>query len=515
MKKYFALIIPLLLLSSSVLRAQGKLSGLEYRLEMQAGIADGRTPLWLNANKHGLSSLDTKNGYARAALVRPLSADSARRWGIGYGVDAVVPVNYTSKLVVQQAFAELRWLKGVLSVGAKEYPMELKNNELSTGSQTLGINARPVPQVRLALPDYWTLPILNGWLHLKGHIAYGMMTDDNWQHDFTGRNQRYSEKVLYHSKAGFLKIGNEDVFCPWSLELGLEMAAQFGGTSYIWQEGKLVPVKGATNLTAFKNAFLPGGSEVVEQGTAYQNVEGNQLGSWMARINYESDIWKFGVYIDKYFEDHSSMLMMDYNGYGTGEEWNVRKRRHYFVYDPKDMLLGAELTYKYSRPVRSVVFEYLYSKYQSGPVYHDHTQAFPDHISGRDNYYNHYIYPGWQHWGQVIGNPLYRSPLYNDDGIIQVENNRFVAFHLGVSGDISERLAYRVKTTYQTAYGTYDQPYNKRRHNFSAMAEATYQLPWDVSVSGAFGLDAGRVYGNSYGFQLTVAKTGLLNSKKK
>jgi hypothetical protein len=179
------------------------------------------------------------------------------------------------------------------------------------------------------------------------------------------------------------------------------------------------------------------------------------------------------------------------------------------------MLLGAELTYKYSRPVRSVVFEYLYSKYQSGPVYHDHTQAFPDHISGRDNYYNHYIYPGWQHWGQVIGNPLYRSPLYNDDNMIQVENNRFLAFHLGVSGDISDLLTYRVKTTYQTAYGTYYLPYNKSRHNFSAMAEATFWLPNDFSVCGAFGFDTGRVYGNTYGFQLTVVKKGLLNKRKK
>ena len=112
--------------------------------------------------------------------MRPLSTDSARRWAIGYGVDVAVPVNYTSNVVVQQAFAESRWLHGVLSVGAKEYPMELKSQTLSSGSQTLGINARPVPQVRIALPEYWTIPWTKRWLHLKGHIAYGMMTDDSW-----------------------------------------------------------------------------------------------------------------------------------------------------------------------------------------------------------------------------------------------------------------------------------------------------------------------------------------------
>ena len=103
--------------------------------------------------------------------------------------------------------------------------MELKNNELSSGSQTLGINARPVPQVRLALSDYWTLPFANGWLHLKGHIAYGMMTDQNWQHNFTAKQSKYTDRALFHSKAGYLKVGNDEVFCPWSLEMGLKMVS--------------------------------------------------------------------------------------------------------------------------------------------------------------------------------------------------------------------------------------------------------------------------------------------------
>ena len=61
----------------------------------------------------------------------------------GRGVDVAAASHFTSHMVVQQAFFELRWLHGVLTVGAKDYPMELKNNRLSSGSQTLGINARP------------------------------------------------------------------------------------------------------------------------------------------------------------------------------------------------------------------------------------------------------------------------------------------------------------------------------------------------------------------------------------
>ena len=195
----------------------GILKDINYKVEMQGSFSNTKTPLWLNANKYGLSSLDKTNGYIRTAVYRSLSADNERKWGLGYGVDVVVPLNYTSHFVVQQAYVEGRWLHGTLTVGAKEQPMELKNNSLSSGSQTLGINARPVPQVRLALSDYWTLPFGKGWLHLKGHIAYGKMTDDNWQHDFTNKQSKYADDVLYHSKAGYLKLGNDEVFCPWFL----------------------------------------------------------------------------------------------------------------------------------------------------------------------------------------------------------------------------------------------------------------------------------------------------------
>ena len=160
---------------------------LNYRLELQATASNRQTPLWLNANRYGLSSLDKGNGYLRASLIRPLTTDSARRWGLGYGVDVAVAQGFSSRMVVQQAFAEVRWLHGVLTVGSKQQPMELKNQTLSSGSQLLGINARPIPQVRLALPDYWVLPFGGGWLQLKGHIAYGRMTDDDFQMRFTGK----------------------------------------------------------------------------------------------------------------------------------------------------------------------------------------------------------------------------------------------------------------------------------------------------------------------------------------
>lgn len=514
--KYLILAIVSLCLSNAT--AQSLFENLDGKVEMQGSLASGKTPLWLNANRYGLSSLDEGNGYVRAALGRRLAQDSTRRWGVGYGADVAVAQGYTSRAIVQQAYVEGRWLKGVLTIGSKEQPMELKDNQLSSGSQTLGINARPIPQVRLALGEYWAIPITNGWVSLKGHISYGMATDGNWQQDFTGGNSIYAKKTLVHTKAGYIKIGNDYNFCPWSIELGLEMATQFGGKAHVLDEatGKWIDIEGGTGVRDFWNALKGGGSDATE--SKYTNVEGNMLGSYVARFNYDTDTWKFGLYADHFFEDHSGMFFADYNGYGTGEEWNVKKDRKYFLYSLKDIMLGVDLELKDCYWLRKIVFEYLYTKYQSGPIYHDHTQSLSDHIGGADNYYNHSIYGAWQHWGQVMGNPLYRSPIYNDDGTIRVDNNRYYAFHLGLSGNPSERISYRFLATYQKGFGSYSKPYLSPKENISLMGQLNYSFVRGKMagfyMKCAAGADIGRIYGHNFGAQLTIGKTFSLAKRE-
>ena len=526
MKKILLTIISLLVVFTDAL-AQYKeperhvtsfkpLEGIEYKVELQGAMSNEKTPLWLNANRYGLSSLEKSNGYLRGALERPIERDAERRWGLGYGLDVAVPVRYTSNVVIQQAYVEGRWLHGTLSVGAKQYPMELKNDSLSSGSQTLGVNARPIPQVRLALADYWTVPLTMGWLHLKGHLSYGRMTDDNWQHDFTHKQSKYADGLLYHSKAGYLKFGNEERFCPLSVEVGLEMVSVFGGTTYMpGDDGTMTEIKSKKGLKSFWNAFWPGGSDAGE--TTYQNAEGNQFGSWVARVSYDSEWWTLSAYADKYFEDHSSMLQLDYDGYGTGDEWQTKKDKKFLVYDFKDWMLGLEYNYKPDSWLNTIVAEFLYTKYQSGPIYHDHTITIPDHIGGVDDFYNHGISLGNQHWGQAMGNPLYRSPIYNDNGTIYFYDNRFMAVHLGLAGHPSERFNYRILGTWQECLGTYKVPYFDKHHNVSLLTEGSYHIAsrsrWldNTSITAGYGVDFGAILGGiNYGFQLTITKKGIL-----
>lgn len=495
----------------------------EVHTETQFSASSGEhTPLWLNANKYGLSSLDKTNGYLRAGAFHSLEADSARRWAMGYGLDLVGAMGYTSKFFVQQAYGEVRWLKGLLTVGSKQQLMELKNQELSSGSQTLGINARPVPSVRLSLPDYWTVPYTRGWLGLKGHIAYGMMTDDNWQKEFTIEPNKRTEHAKIHTKAGYLHIGKKGK--PVSVELGLEMACQYGGTTYTINPYPAVPgteeymgIKNKDGVKGMMSALIPGGDGEKGEGV-YDNASGNHLGSYLLRVNVDQPKWRASVYADHYFDDHSQMFFIDYDGYGRGEEYNEWKDNRWFVYDLRDMMLGLEIELKDCSWLNTLVVEYIYTKYQSGPVYHDRTKSMPDHVAGRDDYYNNYMQTGWQHWGQVMGNPLFRSPLYNKNNMISVSDNRFWAWHFGVSGNPVKGLHYRALATWQRGWGTYYQPFADPQRNMSLLAEAEYRFSdshqlagW--SVKGGFGLDRGQLLGNNIGAQLTINKR--FNIRKK
>ena len=520
MRFVFSTLLIIVSLLTSQAQERSLFDSLAYRAEVQATVSGGdHNPLWLNANRYGLSSLKNTNGYVRGAIARPLSLDNGRKWGIGYGLDVAVAAGFTSTLIVHQAFVEARWLKGTLTVGAKEQPMELKNQELSSGAQTFGINARPVPQVRIALPDYWTIPHTKNWLAFKGHLAYGKTTDDKWQKEFTDQRHKYTEDALYHSKAGYLKIGNPDKVL-FSVELGAEFATQFGGKSYRFHSDgtpeEVIVQEGG--LKGMLRALIPGGKDTVDD--EYTGGAGNSLGSWLARFNFDCDEWGFSFYADHFFEDHSSMLLMDYNGYGEGSEWNVKKNRRYFLYALKDIQLGLEIRFADAPWLNNILFEYLYSKYQSGPVYHDHDEVVSYHLGGQDNFYNHSIYTGWQHWGQVMGNPLFLSPLYNTDQSIEVKNNRSEAFHIGFRGDPFPRFHYRFLGTYVKGYGTYDTPYIDPRKSFSMLAEATYSFAdtsklkgW--SVRGALGLDFGKLMGDNYGVQFTIAKNGIIKKNKK
>jgi len=209
------------------------LNDVEVAVEVSGTASSGDSqyaPLWLTANRWGMSSVEPNSAYERVSAVRSLAADSLRQWKLGYGLDLALMQNGASDFIVQQAYVDAAWKALQLTVGAKERPLELKNSELSSGGMSLGINSRPIPQVRAEL-HYVNVPWTNGWAQIRGWLSYGKITDGSWTKNNHRDPNLYNSGVLYHEKAGYIKVGREDKF-PLTMEFGLMMMAQFGGTTY-------------------------------------------------------------------------------------------------------------------------------------------------------------------------------------------------------------------------------------------------------------------------------------------
>ena len=177
-----------------------------------------------------------------------------------------------------------------------------------------------------------------------------------------------------------------------------------------------------------------------------------------------------------------------------------------------DHLLGFDLELPANPFVRHVLIEHLNTKDQAGPVYHDSTHNIPESYTGIDNYYNHGLYAGWQNWGMGMGNPLLTAPIYNQPHILQFRNNRLRALHIGVDGNPTPDISWRLLATITRNWGTYRQPYDDVLRQQYYLAEATWAPSflrgWRATL--AIGLDHGAVLGDSFGAQLTLRRTVTL-----
>lgn len=468
--------------------------GVFYAIEASGTASHGENaPLWLSSNRQGLGSIWSNSAYERAGVFRSTETDSLRQWKRGFGVDLVLNQHATSTLLVHQAYAEVAYKKITVTVGAKERTIDLRNNQLTTGGLSLGINASPIPQV-LAEADDFSVPFTNHWWKLRGRIGFGMTTDGHWQQSWAATDTKHTNNILYHEKAIYLHFGREEVF-PLTYEIGIQMFAQFGGTSYNITgrnyHDKTRPLQHPETLHAFWHAFWPMGSGGdVTDGTMI-NVAGNQLGSYNMALQWKGKDWHIRAYFERFFEDHS-MLTVQYGIY--------------------DHLVGMDAALPKNRFVSNILLEHISTTDQAGPVYHDPTHNMPNAIAGIDNYYNHSQYAGWQHWGMSLGNPLITSPIYNGDHKLTFANNRIRAWHIGLNGQPTKELDWKLLLTFTKNWGTYYYPFSDVKNQQYYLAEVGYtpqRWPgWSARL--AVGLDRGALIGNSTGAQLTLRKTGFI-----
>lgn len=464
---------------------------IRYRAEVGTTLSAGEhTPLWLNANRYGFSTTERNNVWLRLSAFKDL--DTSKRFSWGAGIDMGVAHRMQSTFMPQQLYAEVKYRCLNAFIGAKEWRDPMLDQDLSSGAMTHGWNARPIPQIRVGIFEYADVWGCKGMFAIKGHVAYGMFDDNWWINRWADKESKYTLSTLYCSRAIWFRGGNKEKF-PLTGELGLIMDSQFGGKTwdYNFSEKRWMWNKHPRDLKAFVKALIPMHGSASTSAGEQANVEGNYLGNWNLSLQWDDPTgWMVKLYYQHFFEDHS-MLFFDYT-------W-------------KDGLYGVQGRLPKNPFVSDIVYEFLYTKDQSGPVYWDHVPDMDYQVSARDDYYNNYIYNGWQHWGQGIGNPLITSPIYNANHHLTFYSNRIVAHNFGFKGNPSTAVSYRVHMSYTKSWGTYPRPFMQTEEDFSWLAEVRYHplklKGWEASLSLAG--DHGKLLGNSFGAMLSISKSGF------
>jgi hypothetical protein len=478
---------------------------LQYRFET-AGMAGtgAHAPFWHTSNRQGLPSIKTNNCYMHHAALGSIS--NSKGLNFDYGLDLGAGAGLESNLFVHQLYLDIdyKWLG--LSAGMKERWSD-KNPKLSSGALTWSGNSKPIPELRAGIPEYVRVPILGSWFSVKGHVGYGRLTDDTWRKDYGGGS--YTEDILFHSKSLFVRFGDYERF-PLQVTLGLEMNNLFGGVWYSGGNVRIFP----SDAAAYWTALFPF-HKIEQQGID----DGDNVGSWHLNFDYSLNDWHFGAYYEHYYEDHSSMLGIEYKNNTEGEKGFIFYgfRRNWM-----DGLFGIEINAPEGlRFFKNAVFEFLNTKGLSGPLCHSVAfntdgMAVVEEIDGRDDMYNHNTYDSYTHHGYAIGNPVLISPVYY--GSDRFRSNRVQMFHLGVDGGITRCIDYRLLATTTQHWGCYGAPLKEVERVTSVMIECSYSkggaYDWRFTLSGAMDFDSAvgsgvqvPLLGNGRGVMVTISKT--------
>lgn len=470
-----------------------------------AGSGDN-APFWFTSNRQGLSPVNN------ASILLDLGLDGSMylpsNFHFSYGMEVATGIKYQSDFYLQQFYVEAGYKWFDLSIGAKSRWGELVNPSLSSGALTWSGNSRPIPQIRLEVPEFTRLGILGRLFSLKGHIAYGWYQDSEWRRErasIYSNPPQYTDKILHHSKSFFLKVGDTKRF-PLELTLGLEMYAQFGGTRHNMRTWSSDPIIGEYefphDFKAYLQAFLP-----VNKAGEQTKENGNTFGSWHIAFDLTMKQWKYRLYYEHFFEDHSSMLGIerkaDLNGNMSFISYGLRRNW-------LDGLFGIEVNAPEGLPFSNIVFEVLNTRGQCGSVLRYQMKEIIEGVDGRDNTYVHEYYKSYSNFGYNNGSPILVSPLYNEDGDLSLKSNRALSFHLGIDGNITERISYRVMVTHTSHWGTYDYPLPEREEITSALVECFYKFKgshgWKLGLSLAGDFDTGGLTGNNRGCMISVSK---------
>jgi hypothetical protein len=458
------------------------------------------TPFWLRANQYGIVSNRSPSVTFRAGVYSgyDTTRHSTGRWrdskyDFSYGLNVVVnatqnQLSYEHNVLLPEAYVKVR--RGIfeLYIGRQREKFGLADSTLSTGSYAWSGNAMPVPKIQISIPVFTPIGFTKGWVAVQGTFAHGYLDA-----------QGYIQNTMLHQKSLYLRVGRERD--PVRVYGGINHQAVWGGQATdptgipgtIPVGGKLP--NGLLNYLYVVSTINSGRTDT-QQYTYFDltNRVGNHLGS--VDMAAELDLVRHTLYIyrQNLYEDGSLFYLLNIADGLNG----IRLRRN----DPNAI-------------VRDFLFEFLNTTSQGGPVF---VLDDPDK-RGKDDYFNHQQYrDGWAYRQHTIGTPFIAPALGAQDQYPYgtfTRNNRLYVFHVGMAGNLPIQgsllmspISYQVKLSFSRNLGTYDNPFQTIRNQFSGYASVAVPLDLlgGIHLTGSIATDAGTLYQNGVGGYISLKK---------
>jgi len=444
------------------------------------GTNSTKVPFWYYANQFNVIPKGSSSFIARVSF-NNTQEDTTKYRSEGlkliYGLDgAFIAQQSSNKFKLIEGFGGLRYGPIEVYYGRRlEIVGLLGDTLLSSGSYSWSGNAPPFSKIQLSVPQYINLPFLKGLISFKGSFAHGWL--DTLAVGYGGRVNAI--KGYFHQKTLYIKFGKPH----WKVNLigGFNHQAQWGGENQIWPDG----------LPPFEAWW-----RVVIGKPWLESRVGNHLGTLDLGL-----IWKLS--------DNKSITFFRQNIFDDGSL--------YSFLNIQDGLQGITLRnssspdYTRTFTLEKINLEWLNTTSQGGNIF-----DFQQHIFGRDNYFNHYVYSqGWSYKDEMIGTPF--IPKQNDIinplppiKNLMTSNNRVQMVHLGASGWVDE-WKWLLKASYSNNLGTYDYPFPAAKQQFSGLLQIQKELPWlqGIDWTTSIAIDAGTLYEPSMGIQMGLRKRGF------
>ncbi|RKD90784.1 capsule assembly Wzi family protein [Mangrovibacterium diazotrophicum] len=429
------------------------------------GKKGSEVPFWFTHNQFGKyeqqvrSQFQTEVDYSG---IYPID----QNFNVVTGVDCAVSYDaYSSRFMIIQGYAGLSNRLAIFRIGAFANDIEFDNLSTSNGDIVSSVNYRPIPKISLTSNDFIPSPVWKKYFSFKFAYEEGFLEND-----------RYIRNAMLHHDQLYIRYRASQKL---TVTAGVNRYIFWGGTQ---PDGEQLP----SDFKSYVRYLTGRSGDSQFLQTDRDNVAGNQLGSYLLSLRHSFKAWDAEFRMTHPFEDHSGMEF---------DNW-------------RDNLITLFINRKKKgRPVDALLFEFMYTKDQSGDR-HQLTGPRSQRMRGLDNYFNHGVYKsGFVYKDYSMGTPLFTPIIYPMSSGKGFANNRVVAWHVGANGYILANLSWRTLITYTRNFGTYSRRLEPYRYQWYTMGELNWLIPEQkFTITGLAGIDYGDLSGKKLGLGLTLKK---------